>query len=152
MGGEEAERREPSCFWCAWNRRKAVFQTAHELGCNRVAFGHHADDIAQTTLLNLFYHGRLETMEPKVAFFEGLLTVIRPLVYVFESEILRFARAAGFPQEQVTCPNAVTSHRAKMGQILKQVEQVCPHAERSLFRAVRGRRTTEAPSAGGARF
>ena len=128
--------REPSCFWCAWNRRKALFQTAHELGCNKLAFGHHADDIAQTTLLNLFYHGRLETMEPRVEFFDGVITVIRPLVYVPEKGIVRFARATGFPFLGVSCPRAATSQRTKMAQLLRQVEEQCPQVKVNLFRAV----------------
>jgi tRNA 2-thiocytidine biosynthesis protein TtcA len=136
VDGDGEHHREPDCFWCAWNRRKAIFQAAHGLGCNKVAFGHHADDIAQTTLLNLFYHGRLETMEPKVEFFGGLLTVIRPLAYVPEKEILRFARAMGFPPQRVTCPRAATSHRAKMAQLLRQIEETCPQVKRNLFRAV----------------
>jgi len=134
MGDAEAE---PGCFWCAWNRRKALFQTAHELGCNKVAFGHHADDIAQTTLLNLFYQGRLETMEPKVEFFDGVITVIRPLAYVPEKEIVRFAQVAGFPLETATCPHAATSRRTRMAQILRQIEADCPRARVNLFRAVR---------------
>ena len=134
---EGDQPREPSCFWCAWNRRKALFQTAHELGCNKLAFGHHADDIAQTTLLNLFYHGRLETMEPKVEFFGGVITVIRPLVYVPEKEIVRFAQAAGFPPVRVTCPHAATSKRTQMAQLLRQIEGECPQVKVNLFRAVR---------------
>jgi len=151
MGHEGAE---PSCFWCAWNRRKGLFQTAHELGCNKVAFGHHADDVAQTTLLNLFYQGRLETMEPKVEFFEGVITVIRPLVYVPEKEIVRFAQAAGFPLQGVACPHAVTSRRTKMARLLRQIETECPQVKVNLFRAVRrGQRTNaKAPAPIGRRF
>jgi len=140
MRDEGGHRQEPDCFWCAWNRRKALFETAHELGCNKVAFGHHADDIAQTTLLNLFYHGRLETMEPKVEFFDGVITVIRPLVYVPEREIVRFARAAGFPCSGIPCPQAATSQRTRMAQLLRQVEEECPRVKVNLFRAVRRRK------------
>ena len=140
MRGEGNNRQKPDCFWCAWNRRKALFQTAHELGCNKVAFGHHADDIAQTTLLNLFHHGRVETMEPKVDFFEGLITLIRPLVYVPEKETARFARVAGFPPQRTTCPRADTSQRARMAQLLRQVEEWCPQAKVNLFRAAFGNR------------
>lgn len=137
---EGDQSREPSCFWCAWNRRKALFQTAHELRCNKLAFGHQADDIAQTTLLNLFYHGRLQTMEPKVEFFEGVITVIRPLAYVPEKEIARFARAAGFPCPPISCPHAATSQRTRMAQLLRQIEEDCPRVKVNLFRAARRRK------------
>jgi len=138
---EEADRHhQPSCFWCAWNRRKALFETAHDLGCNKLALGHNADDIAQTTLLNLFYHGRLETMEPKVEFFDGVITVIRPLVYVPAKEIVRFAREAGFPCSGIPCPQAATSQRTRMAQLLREVEEECPRVKANLFRAVRRRK------------
>ena len=101
-----------------------------------MAFGHHADDIAQTTLLNLFYHGRLETMEPKVELFDGMIIVIRPLAYVPEKEIARFAQAAGFPLQRTTCPHAATSQRTKMVQLLRQIEEECPQVKVNPFRAV----------------
>ena len=81
------------------------------LGCNKVAFGHHADDVAQTTLLNLFYQGRLETMRPRVEFFEGKLTVIRPLAYVPEKELVRFAAASNFPSAPAPCVSTEPSRR-----------------------------------------
>jgi tRNA 2-thiocytidine biosynthesis protein TtcA len=127
---------QPNCFRCSWNRRKAIFLTAHRLGANKVAFGHHADDVAQTTLLNLFYHGRLETMEPRVEFFGGLITVIRPLAYVPEKELLRFARANDFPLEPYCCPNSRSSRRAKMAQLLRAIEADCPRVKVNLARAV----------------
>ncbi len=125
-----------NCFWCSWNRRKAIFLTAYRLGCNKVAFGHHADDAAQTVLLNLFYHGRLERMEPRVEFFDGKITVIRPLIYVPEKEIIRFARAAAFPVQAHRCPNSQTSRRFRMKEIIRLVEQDCPEVKINLFRAV----------------
>jgi tRNA 2-thiocytidine biosynthesis protein TtcA len=128
--------RQPNCFWCSWNRRKAIFLTAHRLGANKVAFGHHADDIAQTALLNLFYHGRLETMEPRVEFFGGLITVIRPLAYVPEKELARFAQASDFPQEPYCCPTGLDSRRAKIAQLLRVIESDCPGVKDNLARAV----------------
>jgi len=72
------------CHRCAWNRRKALFTAAVELGCSKLAFGHHAADAAATTLLSLMYGGRLETMLPRREFFDDKVTVIRPLIYVPE--------------------------------------------------------------------
>ncbi|MGD2143891.1 MAG: tRNA 2-thiocytidine(32) synthetase TtcA, partial [Anaerolineae bacterium] len=65
------------CFRCSWNRRKALFTASVDLGCKKLAFGHHADDAAVTTLMNLMFNGRLETIEPCVGFFDGAVTVIR---------------------------------------------------------------------------
>lgn len=133
---EDGTRRAPTCFWCSWNRRKALFLTAQRLGCNKVAFGHHADDVAQTTLLNLFYHGRLETMEPKVVFFDGKITVIRPLVYVPEREVIRFAKANNFPSQLCRCPNSFTSKRTRMKEVLRTVEKECPKVKINLSKAI----------------
>lgn len=55
-------RSEITCFWCSWNRRKALFEVAKQFGCNKIALGHHKDDIAQTTLLNLLFQGEISTM------------------------------------------------------------------------------------------
>ena len=134
--GEDGKGRTPDCFWCSWNRRKTLFLTAQRLRCNKIAFGHHADDVAETTLLNLFYHGRLETMKPKVRFFGGKITVIRPLVFVPEKEIARYAKACRFPSYTCRCPNSFTSKRARMKEILKTVERVCPKVKANLLKAI----------------
>jgi tRNA 2-thiocytidine biosynthesis protein TtcA len=100
------------CFRCARNRRKALFLKANELGCNKLALGHHADDALQTALLNLFYSGRLETMAPSAQFFDGQITLIRPLIYLEERQLERLARALAFPVPDSTCPRNDESRRA----------------------------------------
>jgi len=107
------------CYRCTWNRRKTIFQAADRLGCNVVAFAHHTDDLAQTTLLNLFYGGRLETMAPVADYFGGRFRLVRPLVLVFEKELARFARACDFPLPPSDCPQAGTNRRALMAQVLR---------------------------------
>jgi len=133
--GQPARPAQSPCFHCAWRRRKALFLAADRLGCNKVAFAHHADDVARTTLLNLFYQGRLETMMPRVEFFGGRLTVIRPLVYVPEKELVRFAQASDFPPPPPPCPWG-GARRALMGRILRLVEEDNPKVKRILWRAV----------------
>jgi tRNA(Ile)-lysidine synthase TilS/MesJ len=100
------------CFRCARNRRKALFFAAERLGCNKVAFGHHADDAAVTALMNMVYGGRPDTLEPRRDFFSGRLTAIRPLIYTTEKEIVRYARAQGwtFPLE-LSCSREQTNRR-----------------------------------------
>ncbi|MGC9400770.1 MAG: tRNA 2-thiocytidine biosynthesis TtcA family protein [Anaerolineae bacterium] len=111
----EEEPRPPTCFRCAWHRRKTLFRAAARRGCNKVALGHHADDAAVTALMNVLYQGRLETMRPRVDFFEGELTLIRPLILAEEVEIRRYARACGWPlPDALTCPQAETTRRAKI--------------------------------------
>ena len=132
---QSARPNQSPCFHCAWQRRKAIFETAARLGCNKVAFGHHADDLAETTLLNLFFQGRVETMEPRRVFFGGKLTVIRPLAYIEEKEIVRFARSADLPPPPPPCLGADRSQRELMHQIITQVRAVEPRIKINLFRA-----------------
>jgi len=120
------------CFRCAFNRRKALFFAAERLGCNKVALGHHADDAAITALMNIVYTGQLSTLEPRRDFFDGRLTVIRPLIYTTEKEIARYARAQGwtFPPE-LACPREADARRAKFERFLATFKD----KERAQFRA-----------------
>ncbi|MFH1458554.1 MAG: ATP-binding protein [Candidatus Omnitrophota bacterium] len=126
-----------SCFWCSWNRRKALFETANRFGCTKVAFGHHKDDIVETLLLNLFFHGEFSAMSPKQPLFEGKIVIIRPLAYVEEDRIRKFAREAGFPHEKCSCPNSLTSNRTKMARIIKELEKVCPEIKTNIFKSAK---------------
>jgi tRNA 2-thiocytidine biosynthesis protein TtcA len=124
------------CFRCSWNRRKALFTAAVELGCDKLAFGHHADDAAATTLLNLMFNGRLETMAPRVEFFDGAVTVIRPLIYVPEKDLTRYGQAAGFPDHPL-CPQGLTSQRAQVKALLRQFGRDQKQIRTNLWRAAR---------------
>jgi tRNA 2-thiocytidine biosynthesis protein TtcA len=134
--GQPRRENQSPCFHCAWRRRKALFLTAQRLDCNKVALGHNADDVAQTTLLNLVYHGRLETMAARVDFFGGEITVIRPLYFVPEKEIVRYVRAGGVPVVAGPCPVAARSRRAAMASVLRLLEQQNPRVKIALLRAV----------------
>jgi len=134
--GKPKRPNQSPCFYCAWRRRKALFQKAQELGCNKLAFAHHADDVAQTTLLNLFYQSKLTTMYPRVSFFGGKLIVIRPLAYVPEKEIVRYAREADFPPPPPPCPTGNESRRALAKEVIRMVERTNPKLKVNLWRAV----------------
>jgi len=138
--GSRVDKEPLNCFWCSWNRRKALFLTAHRLGCNKLAFAHHADDAAATLLLNLFYHGRVEGMKPKLEFFGGVITVIRPLIYVEESEILRFARAAKLMLAVDDCPLKKATKRARMKELVKALERELPQIKVNLLKVALGTR------------
>ncbi|MBU2258325.1 MAG: tRNA 2-thiocytidine(32) synthetase TtcA, partial [Candidatus Omnitrophica bacterium] len=75
-------RKDISCFWCSWNRRKALFKAADRFNFNKVALGHHKDDIVETILMNMFFQGEISAMSPKQVLFDGKITIIRPLAYV----------------------------------------------------------------------
>ncbi len=124
------------CFRCSWNRRKALFITAHEHGCKKLALGHHADDAAVTTLMNLMFSGRLETMAPRVEFFDGAITVIRPLIYLPEKELARYAQAADYPQ-LTPCPFGQDSKRGEVEAFLRRLGREREQVRTNLWRAAR---------------
>ncbi len=124
------------CFWCARARRKALFELARKADCAKLAFGHHADDVAETTLMNLFYNGRVEAMQARSVLFDGSLTVVRPLALVEERDISTFARASGYPIEGVPCPQGARSRRALMKRILRDAEIDRHDIKRSIYNAV----------------
>jgi len=130
-------RKDISCFWCSWNRRKALFETAHRLNCTKLALGHHKDDIVETTLLNMFFQGEISTMCPKQELFKGKIVIIRPLAYTEEELIRRFAKNLDFPHHKCSCPNSVTSKRTKMEHIIKELEKICPEVRTNIFRSVK---------------
>lgn len=134
--GEPERPGQHPCFYCTWRRRKALFNMAQTLGCNKLALAHNADDVAQTTLMNLFYQSKLTTMYPRVPLFGSSLIVIRPLAYVPEKEITRYACECDFPPFPPPCKNAETSKRTLMRDVLRMVEDQYPKAKTNLWKAV----------------
>jgi len=125
------------CFRCSWNRRKALFTAAVGQGCGKLAFGHHADDAAATILLSLMFTGRLETMAPRVEFFDGAVTLIRPLIYLPEKELVRYGRAAGFPDPPRVCSQDLASRRAQVKALLRHFGRDQAQIRTNLWRAAR---------------
>ncbi|MBF0477952.1 MAG: adenine nucleotide alpha hydrolase family protein [Candidatus Omnitrophica bacterium] len=112
------EQKQTNCFWCSWCRRKCLFETARELGCNKIAFGHHKDDIVETVLLNLFFKGEISTMTPNQEMFKGEIRLIRPLCLVDEALIKQFAQENNFPHQMCRCPYGAVSQRKTMKSII----------------------------------
>lgn len=129
-------REKITCFWCSWNRRKALFQTADKLGCNKIALGHHKDDIVQTFLLNLIFQGEISAMSPRQELFDGKVAIIRPLAYVEERDCQRFAKDNSFPIPHCRCPNAGKTQRAKVAKLIQQIEKMSPNFKTNMFRSL----------------
>lgn len=113
------QNRENPCFLCSRLRRKLLFQTAEEVGCNRIAFGHHKDDLIETFFLNVFYGASISTMVPVQGLFGGKLTVIRPFYLVDEDLIRRYAQLMDWPEISLDCPTAGSSKREEIKNMLK---------------------------------
>jgi tRNA 2-thiocytidine biosynthesis protein TtcA len=132
----EDETLPMDCQRCTRNRRRTLFQVSQQMGCNVVAFGHHADDLAQTTLLNLLIGGRLETMAPRREYFNGQMCLIRPLCYTREKSIRRFARAnLDFPTSPPECPLNSDNHRQRSEALIQVAEPWAKNARTNLLRA-----------------
>ena len=125
------------CFRCAWNRRREIFTRAHERGFNKVALGHHLDDAAETVLMNLLFHANLETMEPKVDFFGGLLTLIRPLILAEEREIVRVSSLIRFPFFGCLCSGEPRTERDRAGELIASFGRKARQVKRNLWTASR---------------
>lgn len=132
---KKTKPKDINCFWCSWNRRKALFTVADRYGIKKVAFGHHKDDIIETILLNLFFQGEIAAMCPKQILFHGKIILLRPLAYVEESLIRRFAREEKLLHQTCVCPHSVTSNRAKMGKIIADLKRTCPDVKTNIFRS-----------------
>ena len=126
------------CFWWSRNRRKALFQAVAREGFNKIVFGHHLDDIAETIILNQFYRGEVGAMKPKVELFNGKLAIIRPLAYARESEMTRLAQDLGIAgMGQSKCANDETSHRMLIKKMLRDFEANNPMVVTNIFRSLK---------------
>ncbi|OGX16288.1 MAG: hypothetical protein A2166_03990 [Omnitrophica WOR_2 bacterium RBG_13_41_10] len=134
---KETKPSDINCFWCSWNRRKALFETAYRYGCTKVALGHHKDDIVETVLLNMFFQGEISAMKPEQELFKGKIVIIRPLAYVEENLIRKFVKVEKFPLYDCICPNIFVSNRTKVGKMIKELEKVCPEVKTNIFRSLK---------------
>ncbi len=135
LKGEKWE--EIDCYWWSKNRRKALFLLADKLGFTKIAFGHHMDDIAETILLNQFYRGEIGAMKPKQVLFDGKITIIRPLAYEREENMVRLAQKLGIASMgQSKCANDDTSHRMLIKNLIRTVEKGNPDVVKNIFHSL----------------
>jgi len=126
------------CPMCARMRRGILYRLADELGCTKIALGHHADDLIESFLMSAMYNGELRTMPPVLVSDDGKNTVIRPLCYVFEQETASYARLMGVPVIDCGCPvcGGVTQVRARMKAMLNRLEAEEPGIKDSMLGAL----------------
>ncbi len=129
-------RSKPACFLCSWNRRKVMFNLAQELGCNKIALGHHQDDLLTTTLMNLIYQGRFDTMPALLKMRKMPLSIIRPLCMVEESDIIRYAELRGYEKQVKRCPYEHDTNRTEMEKLFREIQQKNPDARHSMWNAL----------------
>ena len=118
----DVNRKNP-CFLCSRLRRRRIFEIAAARGCNRIAFAHHRDDIIETLLINMFYGREISTMMPKQSIFKGELHIIRPLAYIQEGLIKKYAGERGFAVAPNRCPTSGASRRLYIKELLRTLEK-----------------------------
>jgi tRNA 2-thiocytidine biosynthesis protein TtcA len=129
---------ETPCSLCARVRRGVLYTQAAALGCTKIALGHHRDDFIETLLLNQFYNGKIKAMAPRLYSDDGRNVVIRPLLYVAEDDIIRYASSAGFPVTCCACPSCgdPDMKRVKIKKLLAEFEREHRGIKASLLAAL----------------
>jgi tRNA 2-thiocytidine biosynthesis protein TtcA len=110
--------RENPCFLCAQKRRKTLFNFVHDINYNKLALGHHLEDINATLFLNILYSGSLSTMLPRQELFEGRVTIIRPLALIYKEQLEPLADFLAMPTVTNPCPSSNNSQRKEVSDFL----------------------------------
>ena len=134
--GEAKGKDKDPCFLCSWYRRKVLFDVAQELGCNKIALGHHKDDLVETLLMNLVFQGSIGTIPPLLQMEKMPIQMIRPLCLIEEKDIAEYAERSGYEQQVKLCPLEKVSSRAYMKELIKQLEKLNPNVRDSIFGAM----------------
>ena len=127
------DKRKSPCFLCSWNRRKALFTLAQEIGCNKIALGHNMDDFIETMLMNMTFQGTFSAMAPVMSMDKFPITIIRPLCLVNENDVEKYAQEQQFPPLKKNCPYENDSHRKSMKDLLAHLESLNPEARYNLW-------------------
>lgn len=131
------------CSLCSKFKKGIVIQKAVELGCNKVAFAHHADDAIETLFLNAIYGGKLATFDPEMYMSESKINFIRPFVYLKESEIIANAEEHSLPIKKSGCPNDGFTRRQEMKDLLNKLYQDYPTAHDNFIKMLHNTEQTK---------
>ena len=127
---------ERTCFVCARNRRSQLFELARQKGFNKLALGHHKDDLIETFMINALYSGNVSTMLPRQELFEGRLSLIRVLAYLEKNEIIDISQRAELAPVDSYCPIGDDSRRETVRSLLDHICKHVPDARNSIFSAL----------------
>ncbi|MCC8154847.1 MAG: adenine nucleotide alpha hydrolase family protein [Tannerellaceae bacterium] len=139
------DNRKSPCFLCSWTRRKAMFDLAKQYNCNKIALGHHQDDLIQTMLMNLIHQGAFGTMPPRLKMDKFDMEIIRPLCLVEEKELITIAEWQKYRKQIKNCPYESGSSRSEMKDIIAKMEEINPLARYSLWGSMSNIQTTYLP-------
>lgn len=126
---------EFNCYLCSRNRRRILFDYAAQRNIRLIAMGHHLDDLVETTMINLFFRGSFDTMQPVQEFFDGKLYVIRPLIETHERVTQRLSELYDLPRVKPVCPYDQTNIRSKVKPIVKELTYIDKLAREHVYEA-----------------
>ena len=127
------DKRKSPCFLCSWTRRKALFDLSKKYNCNKIALGHHKDDIIQTLLMNMIQQGAIGTMPPKLKMDKFDMEIIRPLCLLEEKDLVWLAEWRGYKKQIKNCPYESGSCRKDAKDLLKKMEELNPNVRDSIW-------------------
>lgn len=134
----EARKEENPCSLCAKLRKGSLNEKAMELGCNKIAYAHHKDDVVETFLMSLTFEGRLHTFSPKTYLSKTGLTLIRPLIYIDEARIIGFQKKQNLPVVKNLCPADRLTKREEMKRLVREMNMRYPDYKERVFTAIQG--------------
>ena len=136
VGFFEKRREHNPCSLCAKMRKGALNEQAKQLGLNKIAYGHHMDDVIETLLMSLFYEGRFHTFEPVTHLDQTGLTLIRPLLYVKEKDLIGFCNKYEIPVAKSPCPVDGHTKREEIKQLVRNLTKDNPGVKERIFTAI----------------
>lgn len=132
------ERKEANpCSLCAKMRKGSLNEAIKEMGCNKVAYAHHKDDVVETMLLSLLYEGRFHTFSPVTFLDRSQVTIIRPLIYMHEADIIGFVNRYNVPVVKSPCPADGNTKREYAHLLLQQLNKETPGVKNRMFTAIK---------------
>lgn len=132
----ELSDKKDVCFLCSWTRRKAMFELAKVYGCNKIALGHHKDDILETFIMNMVFQGSISTIPPSLTLDKFPQTLIRPLCLMEERDIMLWAEENSITKPVKLCPYEKQSKRVEARKLLEQMTTLSTDAKSSLWKAM----------------
>ena len=132
----EGHREENPCSLCAKLRKGAFNNAIKKEGCNKIAYAHHRDDMIATMFLSLLYEGRFQALEPVTYLEKSGLTLIRPLLYMRESDVVGFTNKAALPVVKSPCPADGKTRRKYVEELLRRIDRETPGAKNRIFPAI----------------
>lgn len=133
---EDRNKKRTPCFLCSWNRRKALFSQAQALHFNKIALGHHQDDILRTALMNLTFNGTFSTMPVRIRMRKFDMTIIRPLAMISEADLKKWAALNCYQPVVKICPFDDVSNRTHIERVVDEMERLNDDYRHSLWHAL----------------